>query len=160
MKRRNDWETRLSAWAQSRLGAPLVYGETDCLMLSFEAVDAMAGSDLAGHWRGRWTSEADGIRYMIKHGTNIVAELHDAGLYDVDAGFQQPGDIIVGEAMADGSAVEKRLRKQLGIGFMRAHVCLGHMSISAMPGAKAALVRTHALLAADANMLHVLRLGI
>jgi Domain of unknown function (DUF6950) len=158
LRRKPDWEANLAAWARSMAGKPLVYGETDCTNLVFQAIDAMAGSTLADHWHWQWRNDQEGIDYMIRRRTHIVRELHALGIADVRPQYRQPGDIIICEDMSDGIPRSDELRRELGIGFMRCHICLGTFSIGSQYGVGVCLFHTAPIIGAAGHRHHVLRL--
>lgn len=141
MKRTDGWDVRLVRWADARRGSPFEWGVTDCAMLAFEAIDAMAGGEeLAQKYRGRWDSERAARRFQAKGKIDTAQVLIDAGCVEVPPGHHQRGDIIV--VPLDG--------------FQCAHVCVGRTSLSVRPGAPVAWVRTADL---RGDGLRVFRIG-
>lgn len=126
IERLPDWHPRLALWAESRFGAPLVWGQVDCAMLCFEAIDAQCGTSVAAHFRGRWAS-AWSARRFARRVITLPAALLEAGLREV-RGAPQRGDVIT--IPADG--------------WDCGYVCLGGAVISAWLNAGVALAHTPA----------------
>ena len=84
---------RLLAWAQSRVGRPFKWGQTNCLMLCLEAVDVLRGSDLAGAWRSKCNNIRDVIRNTRR--LDAAAELRKAGFIKINTP-PKSGDLIIG----------------------------------------------------------------
>lgn len=130
--RPHDWDGRLLAWAARRLGAAFAWGETDCAMLCFEAVDTMrVGSFLADRYRGRWNDALSARRFSRDRATDLGRELVAAGAYPVAPNFQQRGDLLLVPAQH----------------WMCGHVCLGERSLSSSPAQNVNYVSTAAVLA-------------
>lgn len=66
-----DWQVRLIEWAERRRGAAFSWGDTDCMMLAFEAADAMTGGDLAERYRMRWYSSRSAREYVRDTGETV-----------------------------------------------------------------------------------------
>lgn len=92
----SDWSPRLAAWAEGRFGASFAWGETDCAMLCFEALDVLCGTAVAPQYRGRWHSVATARRFARRVIT-LPAALYEAGLTEVQ-GRPQRGDLLTIEA--------------------------------------------------------------
>lgn len=117
MKKLHDWDARLARWATGQVGTPFAWGGTDCAILAFEALDAMAGGNLAAQYRGEWNTELGARRFQIKHRTDLLKVILRAGCAPVEPHFQQRGDLLI---------VEEN-------GFQCAHVCMGLRSLSSWP---------------------------
>lgn len=126
LERRLDWDLCLARWAEGRFGVPLVWGQVDCAMLCFEAIDAQCGTTVAAHFRGRWHS-AWSARRFSRQVISLPAALLEAGLREV-RGAPQRGDVIT--IPADG--------------WDCGYVCLGGSVISAWLNAGVALAHTPA----------------
>ncbi|MDZ4254710.1 MAG: hypothetical protein U1A72_19235 [Sulfuritalea sp.] len=141
LRKAEGWDVRLARWVDSRRGAVFVWGETDCALLAFEALDAMAGNleTLAGRFRGQWQDRLGALRYQHHHATDARQELEKAGCVPIAPGFQQRGDVLV--APRDG--------------FACAHVCTGRMSLAAWPDLGVHWCDTAAVLAIGAVVLRL-----
>jgi len=112
-----DWTARLAVWGQLAARRPFVWGETDCAILCFEAVEIQGVSGLAAQHRGRYRSMFDAMRYQIAADIDLARALERAGLTQVEAFSARYGDILIG---ANGP-------------FECGHVCFGDISLSADP---------------------------
>jgi hypothetical protein len=101
--RRDDWLERLAdalAAAQTRAHAP---GEHDCALNVADAIAAMTDVDIAARWRGRYTSEAEGMALLATElGTKTLAGAMSAHLKPVHPAFAERGDVAL--AMVGGAA--------------------------------------------------------
>jgi hypothetical protein len=130
--RRTDWEPRLLAWAQARLGDGFRWGETDCAILAFEAYDALTGRRLAEQYRRKYRDARSALRFQLAHDVNTRMVLRRAGCVEVDPRFAQRGDVLI--APRDG--------------FFCGHVNFGVRVLSTAPGAPVGWGETAALLKA------------
>ena len=129
---------RLVRWADGRVGAPFVWGETDCAMLAFEAVDALSGGvELVTRYRGCWSSEREARRFQVREKTDTVRMLLEAGCVPVPKGFHQRGDVLL---------TPKN-------GFQCAHVCFGALCLSSCPADGTSWCLTSEL--TDVTVLHL-----
>lgn len=94
MQRLPDWDVRLVDWAATRLGAPFEFGVTNCVQLALEAFDAMTGAEVAAKYRGRYKSEREGRRLMLRERVDPLTGLLNLGCVPVPRGFAQRGDIV------------------------------------------------------------------
>lgn len=117
MRRLPDWEGRLVAWAEGLLGRAFAWGRTDCVLLAWEALDAMCDTALAARWRDAWRTRHQAREAARRH--TLEAELLAVGAHPVAATHAQPGDILT---LAGGR-------------LPRAYVCLGRKVLSAAPRA-------------------------
>ena len=132
-----NWDTALIAWAEGAVGAPFVWGETDCAMLCFCAYDILTGAALAAQYEGMWSSEATAKRFILAHKLDLQGALERAGCRPVQRNFQQRGDLILVR----------------GAGWMSGHVCLGENSLSSRTESGVGWVRTAELLAAKSCLI-------
>jgi hypothetical protein len=91
--RRQDWRTRLGAWATTQVGKQFVWGQTDCASLAREALCQMFGRDLI----------PVAVDYSTAYGaTRALAQFGDIGSYLEELGaerttpaFLRAGDIVL-----------------------------------------------------------------
>jgi len=57
-------EQNVIIWARGMLGREFVWGETDCAMIALGGLDCLNGSDYAGVYRGKWTTEAEALAHF------------------------------------------------------------------------------------------------
>lgn len=132
------WDVKLAEWAQGRLGQPFVWGQTDCAILSLEAVDVLAGTTLADEHRGRYATERQALRYIRVHSFHLGRWLLAAGLAVIQPGFQQRGDILVADNV-----------------WASGHVCLGRRALSSAVNGAVLLADSAAVVAAGCTILRV-----
>lgn len=143
MRRAEGWDVRLTLWADARRGNPFAWGETDCAILAFEAIDVMSGADpdhgLAARYRRRYASRSAALRLQRHEDADAAKVLEQAGCVDVRLGFQQRGDVLIYPAR----------------GFACAYVCLGSVVITAHPDHGVRLRRTAEIVSAASRVLHL-----
>lgn len=95
IRRRTDWRGRLRAYASAAARRPFVFGQHDCALFAAGAVEAMTGHDPASAWRGRYTTQAGGLRVIRRdgHADHIAAAA--AIFAEVAPAFAQVGDLAV-----------------------------------------------------------------
>lgn len=113
----HGWDERLAAWARRRIGAPFVWGETDCTMLALEAYDALTGGVLALAYRGLWRSVREAVAFRRCTGADLVLTLRQQGCTMLEPLALRAGDIL---------AVRHR-------NMWYANVCFGDRVLSARP---------------------------
>ena len=86
-----SWSTDLNEYAQSVLGQPFVWGETDCAYLVVGAVRAMYGADVLK--LGTWTTRTGALRALRRGGSPRDA-FERAGAVEVSYPFRQRGDLV------------------------------------------------------------------
>ncbi|MBV2144252.1 hypothetical protein KUG47_12180 [Falsochrobactrum sp. TDYN1] len=73
-----DWEKRLVAVTEAHLNTPLVWGKSDCLLTTSDAIEAVLGDDPAEEVRGKYKSRTGAHRLIKQRGfDSIVAVLVD-----------------------------------------------------------------------------------
>ena len=122
MRRLPGWRVRLDAALKSYVGAPLVYGRSDCAIYAADAVCAMTGHDLAAEYRGRYRTLAGGLRVLRSHGYDGHEAFLAAHCPVVAVGLARCGDIAIFEDAADGPSLgvvigaAARVRTRAGLG--------------------------------------------
>lgn len=92
LRKRPGWEDALRGFAFGLMGAPLVWGRTDCHAFATRAIDAMTGADVTGTLRGRYHDEETAIRAYSELG-DITRHLDALGLYEVPV--PAFGDVVI-----------------------------------------------------------------
>ena len=90
--RLHDWPERLSAAIAAAAGTPFDYGQHDCCLFAADCVLAVTGVDLAADWRGRYGTEASGLK-LAK--VRSVAQLAGRYFQEVEPVFAHRGDLAV-----------------------------------------------------------------
>lgn len=75
MARFPDWHGRLSDHIQGARGKRFAWGEHDCALWAFGAIQAMTGLDLGARFRGKYKSEAGAARLMRRFAGGGLLEL-------------------------------------------------------------------------------------
>lgn len=86
-----DWKDRLLKWASRRMGASFAWGDTDCALIVFEALDVITGSHIAAAHRGRYRNARQAARYQLRHRIDLAVCLAAAGA------FRWPGMALTGD---------------------------------------------------------------
>ena len=125
MRRLEDADSRLTAFARSWLMRPFAWGECDCTVLAANAIDAIAGTDLGDRYRGLWWDEKSARRYQKETG-------------DVHAGMLELG--LVEPFRAEATLAERQeglVRGDMILvpfgGFICAHIAFGALCLSTNP---------------------------
>lgn len=63
-----QWEKRLVAVTEAHMNTPLVWGKSDCLLTTCDAIEAMTGIDPAADIRGKYKSKAGAYRLIKQRG--------------------------------------------------------------------------------------------
>ena len=85
-------EQNVIIWARGVLGREFVWGETDCAMIALEGLDCLNGSDYAGVYRGKWTTEDEALaHFKIETPSQVLASF---GGEKVLPTFTVLGDVI------------------------------------------------------------------
>jgi len=93
--RPKGWHGRLYAWALSIAATPHEYGQHDCALYVAGGLDAMYGTDIAGRFRGRYTTYRGGLRALRREGFRDHLDLLSHFARPVDPALAQIGDIAV-----------------------------------------------------------------
>jgi len=100
MMRARNWDAALLAWADTVLGAPYVWGRTDCVSLATTAITVMYPA-LAGDPRlVLWPTKFAALRARVTQPTLLPDRLAALGAAPVPLGFLQAGDLLVPPAAA------------------------------------------------------------
>lgn len=99
LSRQRDWRAQLHRWARQQLGAPFVWGETDCASLARQALTVMFGEDLLPELP-RWSTAREAVAVLAQHGAG-VGLLVALGAQEVSLSFIRAGDIVVTEEVEE-----------------------------------------------------------
>ena len=107
LHRQPAYERRLIAWAESLIGAPFRWGDTDCAALAVEAIAVIARVTPAAIWDAipRYRSRAEALRTFAASG-GIRAQLLARGLTEHQPRYAHHGDILVIPGGAEGHPTE------------------------------------------------------
>jgi hypothetical protein len=100
MRRRSDWQSRLSAYVVERAHEPFRYGAFDCGLFVAGAIEAMTGVDMAAELRGKYSSRQEAfavIRRLCGRATMTAVADHLSaafGIAEVPVAFAQRGDPV------------------------------------------------------------------
>jgi hypothetical protein len=98
MKRFDDHDLRLIAFARQEIGKPFAWGETNCVSLALRAIDVQCGTDLAGQNCKRMSTERRAMAWVARNGlSGLVQRLRDEGVIEIALSFIQTGDIALVE---------------------------------------------------------------
>lgn len=76
LKRRDDWRARMHAAMDEIRRRPFEWGAHDCgPSFAGRLVEAITGTDLAGPWRGRYSSRTGALQVMRNDGFDDLADL-------------------------------------------------------------------------------------
>jgi hypothetical protein len=122
--RANGWDVALIEWATGKVGAPFVWGQTDCTLLVAEAIDIVRGdTQHADHFRGQWSDLETAAAWSREHGVDLRSGCADAGCVQVENPLMaQRGDLV----LVPFSEVED-------VQIWAGHVVVGDVALSASP---------------------------
>lgn len=112
----NDRLQSIYAWVTTMLGRPFQWGENDCAMICFEAVDRVRGrASVASQYIGKWNTARAAITYQRRNATDLEVALKKEGVFRFN-GPPVAGDLV--------------LHPHPKLPFICGHVCLGESVIS------------------------------
>ena len=98
MRRFDDAELRLIAWARGEIGKPFAWVETNCVSLALRALDVQCGSDLSERYRRNMSSERRAVAWVARNGlAGLVQKFIAEGCVEVAPSFIRAGDIALVE---------------------------------------------------------------
>jgi len=90
-----NWSVKLAGFADSVLGKPFVWGETDCVSICRGALETMYGEDIiAPHFDGTYSTKTGAARAFSKVGS-LSAIAEQAGAKEVRHNMSVDGDVMV-----------------------------------------------------------------
>lgn len=102
MTRVPNWDTLLFEWAESQMGKPYVWGDTDCASLVRAACRVIFGVDALSHIKP-WTTRAAALKRHSATG-GVYGALMSADWTEVPLPFAQQGDVLTWSQPALGGA--------------------------------------------------------
>lgn len=118
------WRTELLRWAQSQIGLPFTWGQTDCGTLGRAALRAMFGRDIVEDWPS-WNTPHRAALRLLACGTFGQVLVSLGGVPKAFA-FVQAGDFVVNvaaEEVVGGEALMVCVDEGRFIGSGPAGVC-------------------------------------
>lgn len=85
-------EQNLLAWAREVVNLPFKWGETDCALLTLQALEELTGRDLAWMYRRSWATEREALAHFEQERPSEV--LAGLGLVEIPAITAAIGDIL------------------------------------------------------------------
>jgi hypothetical protein len=114
LKRKDHWESLLHDFVESKLDVKFSYDSaegTDCATFVCDAIEAMTGTDIAGEWRGKYTTQAGAaeITKEITGGSTVediaVHVTGQVGMTELSTVYlAQRGDVVLFDG-AEGPAL-------------------------------------------------------
>ncbi|WP_266030436.1 DUF6950 family protein [Brucella intermedia] len=98
--RHPEWEKRLVAVTEAHLNTPMVWGQSDCVLLAADVVEAVLGDDPAKDIRGKYKSKAGAYRLIRQRGFKSVADVLASLFEEIPVALAQRGDLGVYENTA------------------------------------------------------------
>jgi hypothetical protein len=89
-----DWQAQLLNCIQAAQGRPFVWGTLDCCLFVADCCVALCGIDPAASYRGRYCTETEAKRVLLREHGSIGAVL-DAHFKQVPVMMAQRGDAVV-----------------------------------------------------------------
>ncbi len=108
-----NWESRLMAYIAGVARTGFAFGQHDCALFAAGGVEAVTGDDPAHAWRGRYVSQAGGIRRLRRsgHDDHIAAaralfpKLHPSGAMLGDLAVVPSGDGLGAIGIVQGEMI-------------------------------------------------------
>jgi len=87
LRRRPDWEKRLTAVVAAASARAFVWGDQDCALFALDCLDAMTGAALAAGYRGRYSTMLEAADIIGPGGLADLAGrvARDNGLIEIPA---------------------------------------------------------------------------
>jgi len=88
-------EPALISWAESRLGRPFIWGETDCNVLALEALDVITNGNNVAIAKGKYHSKLGAIRFLARLGKGLADVVKEADGVEIDTCRYKTGDFLI-----------------------------------------------------------------
>ena len=88
-----QWEKRLVAVTEAHMNTPLVWGKSDCLLTTCDAIEAMTGVDPAADIRGKYKSRAGAYRLIKQRGYDSLGAVLADRFEEIGTAMAQRGDV-------------------------------------------------------------------
>ena len=92
-----QWEKRLVAVTEAHMNTPLVWGKSDCLLTTCDAIEAMTGVDPAADIRGKYKSRAGAYRLIKLRGFGSLGAVLADRFEEIPVAMAQRGDVGIFE---------------------------------------------------------------
>jgi len=89
------WQARLVTYMADCRARPFAPGRHDCALFAAGAVQAMTGHDPAATWRGRYQTQAGGLRLLRRAGHDDHIVLAATLFAEIPVMVAGPGDLAV-----------------------------------------------------------------
>lgn len=86
-------EQQAIVWLSGQRGRGFVWGETDCVTLTFRVLDRWTGLDISGAYAGRWQTEAEALD-VYREGVLPSSYLKQHGAWQILPEHATVGDVI------------------------------------------------------------------
>ena len=90
-----QWEKRLVAVTEAHINTPLVWGKSDCLLTTCDAIEAMTGVDPAADIRGKYKSKAGAYRLIKQRGYDSLGAVLADHFAEIPVAMAGRGDVGV-----------------------------------------------------------------
>ncbi|WP_407673237.1 DUF6950 family protein [Ochrobactrum chromiisoli] len=88
-----QWEKRLVAVTEAHLVTPLVWGKSDCLLTTCDAIEAMTGGDPAADIRGKYKSKTGAYRLIKQRGYDSLGAVLTDRFTEIPVAMAGRGDV-------------------------------------------------------------------
>lgn len=100
LKRRHDWEERLTAVLSRSFDRPFQYGQFDCALFVTECIEALTGEDLSFGLRGTYSDKVGAALAMRRAFGGGVSEIASGvairnDIQEIPPSFASIGDIVL-----------------------------------------------------------------
>jgi len=110
--RKNNWQSALHNFIDSRRKEPHKWGYNDCALFVADAVQEITGNDYAADFRGKYRSAKGSVKALRDRGYTDVSGVPDSLFNSVPADKAMKGDVV---------SITRDKHVSLGI-------CLGHIA--------------------------------
>lgn len=91
MKKVENWQNKLIAWAVSQEGRPFISGETDCASLCKHGLEVIYGEDIV---KLKWSTSEEALRTYVRV-KDIYQYIVSQGWVEVERNYIQAGDLVI-----------------------------------------------------------------
>ena len=111
--RKQNWQSILHAFIDSRRNEPFQWGKNDCALFAADCVSSFTDIDYAESFRGKYRSLKGSIKALKDQGFNSVDEVPDNLFERIPINSAMKGDVV---------SIKQNNRASLGI-------CIGHFAV-------------------------------
>ena len=91
--RHREWEKRLVAVTVAHIRTPLVWGQSDCLLTTADAIEAVLGDDPAAEVRGKYKSKTGAYRLIKQRGYDSLGDVLADRFEEIPTAMAGRGDV-------------------------------------------------------------------